>query len=234
MKLTDTQLVLLSAASQRPDRALVLSDNLKGGAAARTTRKLLDGNLVEEVAANGGLPVWRHGSEGQPLALIVTDAGLKEIGVEPESMRVETEPPHATSAKPRDRGRRSTGIGTSVDPAPSATGASKHPARPPAGKNEATALAGVPLVRSGTKTAQLIGLLEQPEGASIDKIVAALAWLPHTTRAAITGLRKRGYEIDRQKSADAPTTYRITAGPTAPNAVGGAAGKGGSAPSNAE
>ena len=35
MKLTDTQLVLLSAASQREDRAIELAPNLKGGAAKR-------------------------------------------------------------------------------------------------------------------------------------------------------------------------------------------------------
>jgi hypothetical protein len=41
MKLTDTQLVLLSAASQRDDGAVILGSNLKGGAAAKVFGKLL-------------------------------------------------------------------------------------------------------------------------------------------------------------------------------------------------
>ena len=41
MKLTDTQLVLLSAASQREDRGIELAPNLKGGVAQKFVRKLL-------------------------------------------------------------------------------------------------------------------------------------------------------------------------------------------------
>jgi hypothetical protein len=47
MKLTDTQLVLLSAASQREDRGIELGPNLKGGAAQKIVRKLLTESLVE-------------------------------------------------------------------------------------------------------------------------------------------------------------------------------------------
>jgi hypothetical protein len=47
MKLTDTQLVLLSAASQREDGAVVLAPNLKGGAASKVVGKLLRDGLIE-------------------------------------------------------------------------------------------------------------------------------------------------------------------------------------------
>ena len=53
MKLTDTQLVLLSAASQREDRAVELPANLKGGAAHKVVAKLLTEGLVEEIRARG-------------------------------------------------------------------------------------------------------------------------------------------------------------------------------------
>jgi hypothetical protein len=49
MTLTDTQLVLLSAASQRQDGAIVLTPNLKGSAAGKVIGKLLRDGLVEEV-----------------------------------------------------------------------------------------------------------------------------------------------------------------------------------------
>ena len=72
MKLTDTQLVLLSAASQREDGAIVLAPNLKGGAADKVVGKLLRDGLIEEVSAAGSLPVWRRDDDAGPLALRIT------------------------------------------------------------------------------------------------------------------------------------------------------------------
>jgi DNA-binding MarR family transcriptional regulator len=54
-------------------------------------------------------------------------------------------------------------------------------------------------IRAGTKQALLVELLEREEGASIQQIVDATGWLPHTTRAALTGLKKRGFEISSEK-----------------------------------
>ena len=54
-------------------------------------------------------------------------------------------------------------------------------------------------------------MLRRPEGASIDQLVAATGWLPHTTRAMLTGLRKKGHEITKDKR-DAVTCYSIKAG----------------------
>jgi len=62
---------------------------------------------------------------------------------------------------------------------------------------------------SMTKTARLITMLRSDPGASVAEIAAAFGWLPHTTRAALTGLRKRGHAIDRS-SVDGTTRYRIT------------------------
>jgi hypothetical protein len=59
-KLTDTQLVLLSAASQRKHGSLELTGNPKGSVARKTITKLLKDGLVEEVPAGGMLPVWRR------------------------------------------------------------------------------------------------------------------------------------------------------------------------------
>lgn len=61
-----------------------------------------------------------------------------------------------------------------------------------------------------TKKARLVGLLRQADGASLAAISAGLGWLPHTTRAAITGLRKAGFQIET-RCGDSGTLYRITA-----------------------
>jgi hypothetical protein len=82
MKLTDTQLVLLSAASQREDRAIELPANLKGGAAHKVVGKLLADGLVEEIRASGDLPVWRRDDTEGPFALLITKRGLSAIQVE--------------------------------------------------------------------------------------------------------------------------------------------------------
>lgn len=50
-----------------------------------------------------------------------------------------------------------------------------------------------------TKRVQLAALLLRDEGATLDQMIAATGWLPHTTRAALTGLRKAGYAIDSDK-----------------------------------
>jgi hypothetical protein len=64
VKLTDTQLVLLSAASQRDDHVLERPSNLMGGAASKVIAKLLTEGLVEEVQSRGSLPVWRRDDDG--------------------------------------------------------------------------------------------------------------------------------------------------------------------------
>ncbi len=61
-----------------------------------------------------------------------------------------------------------------------------------------------------TKTALVLSLMERTEGATLDQMVAATGWLPHTTRAALTGLRKRGHGIARTATDDG-SVYRIGA-----------------------
>ena len=57
---------------------------------------------------------------------------------------------------------------------------------------------------------RIIELLQRGDGATLAELVAATGWLPHTTRAALTGLRKRGYAvgIDRADKVRG-SVYRI-------------------------
>jgi hypothetical protein len=59
-----------------------------------------------------------------------------------------------------------------------------------------------------SKISEVIALLHCKEGATLAELVAATGWLPHTTRAALTGLRKKGHNIEKAKRGDA-TCYRI-------------------------
>ena len=63
--------------------------------------------------------------------------------------------------------------------------------------------------RAGTKQALIAGLLEREQGATLDELIAATGWLPHTTRAALTGPRHKGFALDKSSRADGKTAYRI-------------------------
>lgn len=58
------------------------------------------------------------------------------------------------------------------------------------------------------KTSLVVGLLEREDGASITDLTDATGWLPHTTRAALTGLRKKGHNVERFAHAGG-SRYRI-------------------------
>ena len=76
IKLTDAQLVMLSAAAQREDRCLVASPKLKAGAALKVATKLISAGFVEEVEADAGAPIWRRDNEmGREYALKLTLPG---------------------------------------------------------------------------------------------------------------------------------------------------------------
>ena len=63
-----------------------------------------------------------------------------------------------------------------------------------------------------TKKAELIRMLSTKSGAEIRTISDKLGWQSHTTRAAITGVRKAGYQVTVEKSQNGkPTRYRIAA-----------------------
>jgi glycine cleavage system pyridoxal-binding protein P len=68
-------------------------------------------------------------------------------------------------------------------------------------------------VQAATKVATLIALLARAEGATLDQMVVATGWQPHTTRAALTRLKARGFTVTSVKIAGV-RTYR-TSGPAA-------------------
>src|SRR5208337_5554487 len=83
IRFNDTQLVLLSAASQRDDHCLVPPAGPNRGQSRRAVAKLLEAGLVKEVRAKPGAPIWRRDDEtGQTYALKLTAVGAKAIAVD--------------------------------------------------------------------------------------------------------------------------------------------------------
>lgn len=80
-KLSHTQLAVLSAATQRPDRlVLPLPERLKGGAAVKVIDSLIAKGLIEETNAKLGEPVWRDTGDGPSVTLVATDAAFAALG----------------------------------------------------------------------------------------------------------------------------------------------------------
>lgn len=81
--------------------------------------------------------------------------------------------------------------------------------------NSAVATAPPLPPRPDSKLGIVLGLLQAAEGANLARIAAVTDWQPHTIRAALTGLRKRGFLIANEKVAEADgatgSVYRITA-----------------------
>ena len=67
-----------------------------------------------------------------------------------------------------------------------------------------------PPTKPASKIGMVANLLRRKGGATLAELIAATGWLPHTTRAALTGLRKKGYGIERG-TRDGVTTYSIAA-----------------------
>jgi len=68
-----------------------------------------------------------------------------------------------------------------------------------------------PSSRPASKIGTVLSLLRRDDGATLEEMIAATGWLPHTTRAALTGLRKKGHAVVKDKRGDT-TCYRIAAG----------------------
>ncbi len=70
--------------------------------------------------------------------------------------------------------------------------------------------------KSGSKKLLIVGLLQRDTGATMDELIAATGWLPHTTRAALSGLRKGGLAVELAKGqGGAASAYRIAVPATA-------------------
>ena len=189
-KLTDSQLVIMSAAAKRADGAVLplpKSLKLKSGAATSVLKSLIKKGLVAEQPATADAAAWREAEDGRRVMLVITDAGLQVIVV--ATGRGTKKRAAASEARPKKRRQRSTR--KAAEPKPKAK----------------TAAA----VRPGTKQAMLIDLLKRKNGATIVELVAATGWQPHSVRGAISGSLKKklGLAVTSEKLGKRGRVYRI-------------------------
>jgi hypothetical protein len=187
-QLSDSQLVVLNAACQRPDRCVFpVTARLKGNAAGNVLKSLLNKGLIKEVRAKRDDTAWRHNEERGRMTLVATKAAFAVLGIDAQETPAEDETENAaapvdspkTSSKPKSRASR--------------------PAAPRS--------------RADSKQAQLIAMLHRAKGATIEEITEALEWQPHTVRGAIAGALKKklGLQVTSERDEKRGRIYRIAA-----------------------
>ena len=184
MKLTDTQLVVLSVASNRDDGSILpLPANLKGGAATKVLDGLIRRGLAERLDSD---------RPGAPDLVRVTLVGLEAIGVAADTP--------AKTGNP-------DGPGRAKKPATKSRNAKRRKAAAK-GRDPANA------PRAGTKQALLTDMLRRKDGATIDQIAEATGWQRHTVRGAIAGAvkKKLGLTVESEKVEDRGRVYKIADG----------------------
>jgi hypothetical protein len=144
--------------------------------------------VVTRMISNGWLEeveanLRRETGDGHGTTLIATEAGLEAIGIE---LLAASAAANARKAKPE---AAETPHDTDTDSA-----------KPVA-------------IRAGTKQAQIIAMLQRPEGATVAEMVEATSWQSHTVRGSISGALKKklGLPITSKKVEGRGTVYRLEA-----------------------
>ena len=180
---SDTQSLILSRAATRPGNlALPLPEGLVGAAAKMVVGKMIFRGWLEEVEAN------LHRNE--PMWRETGDGHGTTLIATAAGLEVIGIEPLAASAVAIARKAKAK-----AEPAPDDTDTAKPVA-----------------IRAGTKQAQIIAMLQRPEGATVAEMVEATGWLAHTVRGSISGALKKklGLPIAAEKVEGRGTVYRLS------------------------
>ena len=214
-RLTDTQLVILTAAAGRDGQHLLPvpeTIRARGNALTRSLQALIDRGLAKEVRVGRDQPEWRTDGDGRRIGLKITKAGMAAIGVgqgdrdrnddqtgEEHNPTEQSDP----AVRPTRSTKRSNGSAKTSRINDAANGIASVATN---GTANATASP-----RSGTKAATAIGLLKRSDGASIDDLMAVCGWQAHSVRGFLSGTvkKKMGLRLIAEAAADGPRRYRI-------------------------
>jgi hypothetical protein len=192
-QLSDSQLVVLTAACQRPDRCVFpVNPKLKGNAAGNVLKSLLNKGLIKEVRAKRDDTVWRHDRNHGKMTLRATRAAFDALGIDPKEVAAAEDEADEASATAEAEGEAGETDENSS-------------------KSKAHQRAVQKQTRPDSKQAQLIAMLKSPDGATIEEIVKKFDWQAHTVRGAIAGALKKklGLNVQSEKVEGRGRVYRI-------------------------
>jgi hypothetical protein len=200
-KLTDTQLTILANAAKR-DHGAVLplprKTKLQPEQVQNSLATLLEKKLVAEVAGSQQEAAWRTDDDGQPIMLVITQAGLGAIAAATDKPDTDG----TTVAKGSKRRADNAAAGR----ARSRPRNSKHGRAPR--RSGPTTPAGP---RADSKQAKIIALLRRPSGASLPELTRATGWQAHSVRGVMSGVLKKklGLTIESDKDVKGQRRYRL-------------------------
>ena len=212
-KMTDMQRAFLEAAVQRVDGAAVAPAGLGKSTRSKMGASMVARKLMREIRQKGDLPIWRVNEDGRNVSLVLTRAGRDAVSIAEgagddvaasgSKLGIKNHSPSNVKSRAELASRTDLGSSGAIEAVKNA------PASFTTDVNHAPVAHSQP--RVGSKQALLVEMISKPEGATIEALINATGWLPHTTRAALTGLRKRGFAIQRITQQGAPSLYMIAA-----------------------
>jgi hypothetical protein len=185
--LTVAQLLVLATAALRSNHMVMplpSTVRVRGGAQRNLLAALLRLELVEEIQVDDATLAWRTDDAGRHLGLRLTAAGLAAAGVS-----------EGVSLPPADKDSsdEQAPASSSLEPTSSGASADGPAARRPTGK-----------------LGDVLIAISAGAGATLSEITTLTGWLPHTARAAVTGLRQRGFPV-QLIAREGRKAYRLTA-----------------------
>lgn len=204
MKLSATHLLILSSASQRTDHAAVLPSNLKGGAAKKVIDKLLNEKLLQELHAKDDMPVWRRGDDNRPYSLRITKAGLRAIEVEDGAEASDNSP----AARPVEAAAEE--VSAEAKSPERSSRARRRGVKRAAGASANSTPSSSDRIKPDSKQDRILGLLQRPEGATLDVLVKETEWQKHSVRGFLAGTVRKKLKLPLlSEKIDGVRTYRI-------------------------
>ncbi len=214
--LSAAQVLVLAAAARRPARmALPLPAGLRARGAARQALlgSLLERGLVEERPTDDQVLSWRRDGRGRHQTLRITAAGLAAAGLaaaggDRPAATQEPDPADGPAPAPGRAGAPGANHRASFPGAEDAATTDADATPPPAA--EPAAAAPTAAARPGGKLGQVLDAVAAEDGATLAELAALTGWQPHTTRAALTRLRRRGFlmVLSSADSAGGRKAYR--------------------------
>ena len=207
-RMSEAQRSMLQAAIAREDRILQPPAKARGAAVEAFISGLIEAGWVKEVKAAKGVPVWRSdATSGEVYALKLTSNGVKAVRAASDATNGDKNGSVQAATK-----LVATKVITRRAKPDHEEPAAATPEKPVGELSSTTARAP----RADSKLGRVVEMLRADAGATIGELTTATGWLEHTTRAALTGLRHRGYVLGLTKQErDGASVYRIVAGEAA-------------------
>jgi hypothetical protein len=198
--MSEARRLMLQAAAAREDRLLQPPTNVRGAAARNIASRLVGVGWAKEIKAPREAPIWRRDTAGGgAFALKLTAKGFKAI-----AGSIETPVDTARAATVVDQKAEARATSREREPMAVLKAATSN--------DRPTSAIAIRPPRGGSKLDRVLVMLSSGAGATVGDPMSETGWLEHSTRAALTGLRRRGYELSLTRGErDGASVYRIPA-----------------------